>query len=99
MPPCVLDAAGFCKRHMDFHVGALLEISQLDSPEAEEYRVLWDEQFAGVVPLTRKQLPPPPALPPPKQYDFRSYGVRCQHRGPDLRDSDGRALTRDCGLG
>ena len=44
MPICQLNKDGYCDRHKKTHVGRELELSQIDTDDAEEYRKYWDEK-------------------------------------------------------
>lgn len=96
MSICPVDSAGYCARHRRTHKGAVLELALRADPEAERYRDLWDQQVAR----TYRPSPPPQRerLPRIREY-LATENVRCVHRGPDQRTPDGRAITRDCGLG
>jgi len=41
---CELTEDNYCPRHKTYHQGRLLELSQLDTPEGESYRLLWTDK-------------------------------------------------------
>lgn len=48
MTTCIVDNMGYCQRHQTAHKGTDLVIALRNDERAEQYRLLWDKQAAGI---------------------------------------------------